>query len=810
MFSRISLMWASSAAAVMTASTPASAQQYPAGAGATPSTPVETSPPFTAAVASAPSGAPQAESGATVGEIVVTANKRKQSINDVGTTITALTSDQLAAKGISDLSSLAQNVPALQFSESANNTPILTLRGVGFFESSLASYPAVSVSLDEAPLAFPSLTSLTAFDLERVEVLKGPQGTLFGQNTTGGAINYIAAKPTSYYTAGGDVSYGRFNTADVNAYVSGPITDTLKARFSTHIKRSDDWQQGYALNQSSGAIQTYAERLLLDWTPTGKLSVNINLNAWQDKSDPQVPQYTGIGIPQQAGYVYPPLLTFPTAPSDARAADYSPDQKPFANNHFYQSVLRVDYRLTHDLTLTSLTSYDAYDTHSEIEGDGTPFQIGDNPQNGSIHDINQEVRLSNGGASHFRWVAGANYSHARVYDNDDVLFGQQSTGIRYGFYNTDITSNQDLNNYAAFGNAEYDFLSKFTIKGGLRYTEADRTAYSCTSGLDNGATSNFLAGTSLVLRQEVLGETNAQFIPIADGQCIALKADYTPSLTPTETKLDENNVSWRAGLDYKAMKGLLLYVNVSKGYKAGSIPRVGATSTSQYVGVKQESVLAYEGGVKLTALDNRLSVTGAGFYYDYTNKQLRTREIDPIFNLLEVLANIPKSRIIGGELEADYRPITGLTLSLAGTYTDSVITDYTGVSAAGIQANFDNTPAPFAPKYEGSASADYTWTLGSVKPFVGAAGSAPRHTLSVIGGPTARFDGGQAFRIRGYSVLDLRAGISAPDDSWRLSVYGKNVLNTYYWNDVITTFETIGRYAGYPVTCGATFSVRFR
>ena len=202
-------------------------------------------------VVAAPSAAQQA-TGTPVeaasdnsGDIVVTANKREQSLNKVGLTVTAFSAQQLTERRVNSLQDLAAAIPGLAFAPSANNTPILTLRGVGFNESSLGVYPAVSVYVDQAPLPFPVLASHATFDLERVEVLKGPQGTLFGQNSTGGAINYIAAKPTKEFKAGGDVSYGRFNQIEANAFVSGPLSDTLGARLAVR-------GQGHRVRGNSG------------------------------------------------------------------------------------------------------------------------------------------------------------------------------------------------------------------------------------------------------------------------------------------------------------------------------------------------------------------------------------------------------------------------------------------------------------------------------------------------------------------------------------------------------------------------------
>src|SRR5690606_22448688 len=160
--------------------------------------------------------------GKAIEEVVVTATKREQGLQDVGLTVSAISGDMLEQKRINNVADLAQIVPGLNFSQSPESKPVYTLRGVGFYESTLAAYPDVATYIDQVSLPLPILSSLTAFDLERVEVLKGPQGTLFGNNATGGAINFVPAKPTEYFDAGVSLSYGRFDAVDVGGFVSGP------------------------------------------------------------------------------------------------------------------------------------------------------------------------------------------------------------------------------------------------------------------------------------------------------------------------------------------------------------------------------------------------------------------------------------------------------------------------------------------------------------------------------------------------------------------------------------------------------------
>lgn len=750
-------------------------------------------------------------------EIVVTANKREQSINDVGITVAALSGEELTRRGINDIQDLARNVPTLQYAPSANNTPIFTIRGVGFVESTLSAYPTVSVSLDQIPLPLPALTALTAFDLERVEVLKGPQGTLFGQNTTGGAINYVAAKPTDHMTAGVTISYGRFNRVEGDAYVSGPLSDQLLARLSTRITHMDDWQHSLTRpTDRQGEVETYAGRLLLDYKPSETAHFELNVNAWQDKSDPIASQFVGVGLPQAAGFVDPRLFDStvagfqPIAPKDARFADWTAATPQFANNKFFQAAIRGDIDLSDDITLTSITSYIDYETTAFTDGDGTALRVGDIPQRGSIKSFSQELRLANSATNPFRWVLGGNYSSDKVFDEVHSIFNDQSTSRRLGINNVIISTDQSMKNYAGFANVEYDALPILTLKGGLRYTEADRTAFNCNKGADNGKTSNFIAATSSALRGLPAGST-----VITDNECFTLDAGFVPTRTPFKIVLNENNLSWVVGANIKPTPDALFYVNVSKGYKAGSVPRIGATILTSFRAVTQEQVLAYEAGFKVELVKRVLDVTGAAFWYDYRNKQLRTKIFLPPpspFRTLEALDNIPQSTIKGAEVELHVRPVPGMSLSAAAAYTDGKIDQYSGVNAAGSVAVFDGVRMPFTPKWQFTAAADYQWDMGGVKPFIGATVNHRADMTTIIGGElplgTTGFvtSGTRPFMVDSYTLVDLRAGIESANGDWRVSVFGENVFNKFYANNVFSTFEAITRYPGMPATWGVSIS----
>lgn len=761
-------------------------------------------------------------------DIVVTANKREQSINKVGLAITALSGDTLKSQNIVSLSDLANSIPGLSYAPSATQTPVYTLRGVGFYETSLAAYPTTSVYVDQVPLSFPALSTHANFDLERVEVLKGPQGTLFGQNSTGGAINFIAAKPTNSFEMGGDISYGRFNRIEGNAYVSGPLTDTLRARLAVTGAHADDWQRSYTRNDKLGEVAYYGARLLLDWDPVDTVSVEINLNGWRDRSDPQAPQYQTL-LSQSPATTVPGLRAFPFSPFNARAADWTPSTRPHADNRLLQGSARINWDVTSDITVTSITSYVDYKPDQGFETDGTTLMVDDFiVDKGRIKSFSQELRIANRPSGALRWVLGANYEKSHVYEYQLQAFSDISTAPIFGYTGAYVYSDQRMRNYAFFANAEYDINERITLKGGARYTNARRTAATCTGATGDGTFAAAFDGLANAIQLgsfPVAGftPTGVPVPPIGAG-CAPLDnttLDGTPATyLPGEFRdmLKEDNVSWRAGVDFKVSGNALLYVNVAKGYKAGSFPIASAATFEQFLPVTQESLLSYEAGFKLSALERRLQIVGAGFYYDYKDKQLRSKIVDPIFGVLDALDNIPKSRMIGAELDVTLTPVPGLTLAASGSILDSKVTKFVGLDTAGGPMDYKGSVIPYTPKYQLRLAADYKWQMGNAEPFVGIVFSTRSKANANIGGArglviTPDFASSVApqdtYTIPGYSLVDVRAGASFNDGRYRVTLFGKNVFNKYYVTSIFTDYDTIARFAGQPATYGVTVAFKF-
>jgi iron complex outermembrane recepter protein len=767
-------------------------------------------------VAADDSAGPSEQGG--LAEIVVTAQKRSESINKVGLAISALSGDTLRDLNIHSVQDLTQVVPGLTYAASLLDTPVYSLRGVGFYETTLAAYPDVSVYVDQVPLPFPVLTRNVGLDLERVEVLKGPQGILFGMNSTGGAINYIAAKPTDSFAGGLNYTVGRFNENRVEGYVSGPLTDQLKGRLSFMTDQMGPWQHTYnaPIPGTNGSVSLWAARLLLDWTPSDELKFELNLNGGLDQSEPIAPQLIGMSL-QHADSVYngPILLAYPLAPNDARLADFSMHNKPRSDNTQYQASLRADYSVSSAITVTSISSFVRYVRDEQVEFGGVAFDtplgqdIGDEELTrdfGRVTDFFQELRIGNSGSGPLRWLAGLNYDHSKVYEFNLYDYpgstSADSPSVRAALStnvtNTPFYSDQTMSNYASFTNLDWDVSQWITLKGGARYTKSDRDAKICTQGGFGGGVDAAFDHLMSVLHG------GAVYPPLTAEDCITL--DPTTLLSVRQGyigTLDEHNLSWRGGVDLKPSSDTLLYFNVAKGYKAGSFPMLSASTSYQYLPVKQESVLDYEGGFKIGLFDRTVQLNGAGFHYDYTNKQIRTQTVQPVFGILNNLQNVPKSTVDGGELQLAWAPVSGLRITAAGTYLRAKVTQFVGTNGDGIRQDYAGTDVPYSPKFTSNATADYDWSISAKwMATIGATVTQQSVSYATVG-PTP------IDRIAPYVLLDLRAGLASEDGRYRIQLWGKNVTNRFYWNNVSHPFDPVVRYVGMPVTYGLTLSARF-
>lgn len=754
------------------------------------------------------------ESGA-IDEIIVTAQKRQERINDVPLSITALTGDQLKSQNVYETADLARIVPGFNYQASPGGTPVYYIRGVGFSDTTPTASPAVTVYLDEVTMPLSDMSRGAVLDLARVEVLKGPQGTLFGGNSTGGAVNYIAAKPTDTFEAGGSIGFGRFAAANIQGYVSGPLGDGVSVRVAGEYRMQGDWQYsatrpGDTLGQKdflNGRISVAAE-------PSDNLKLMLTASGWRDRSDTPLPQLVQFSPSLPVAFAPPPLQPVVQAVIDAqnavayastnaRITDWLPNLNQRRDDSFYQFSLRGELDLSEHVALTSITAY----SHLSLEVPsglyGAAFPIYSVTDAGSEY-FSQELRLA-GDISTLRWMVGGNYQHNKA--RDTFFAGPFVSTNALGLYSSfRMLNNQTITDYAVFASLEAALTDTVTARGSIRYSKQERNHEGCLADAGNGEAA-FAFGQVIFPFLNIAAPTN-----IPPGACVTVDdttGQVVSGLSPDS--LDEDNISWRLGLDWKASPGILLYATVAKGFKGGSYSTLPAVYASQMDPATQESVLAYEVGLKADLLDRKLHVDLAGFYYDYTDKQLLGAVFIPAFGNLTTLVNIPSSRIIGGEIALTALPTDGLRIQLTGSILDTkVLEDPSNpVDPFSQPTSYVGESFPNTPKYQLTADVEQTFPISAnASAFVGGSLQYRSSSLGVFGvqnSPLAR----SLTALPAHTLVDLRAGVRLSDPNISIEVWGKNVTNKYYYTAAYQYNDAFGRFAGMPTTWGARLSFDF-
>lgn len=751
----------------------------------------------------------KAEPSAQIDEIIVTAQKRSERLSDVPLSITAATGQALQRAGVTDTSQLEKIVPGFTFQKSSYGAPVFTMRGIGFYDTSVGVSPAVSVYLDQAPLPYSVMARGVTLDLERLEALKGPQGTLFGQNSTGGAVNYIAAKPTQALHAGVDVTAGRFGQLEGQGFISGGITPNLAGRLAVRVESRDDWQKGYAPNDNKfgkapgatlGERHFATTRGMLDWNPTEKSSFSLNVNGWKDTSDTQAAQFIRFA-PQSPlapfnAVTYNAFVNSAPAlvklPDDARVAGWDAGRDFARDDWFYQVALRGQINLNDWLTLNSISTYNKYKQDAVVDTDGTAYADQVVDQNARIKSVSQELRLS-ADLGRFKWMLGANYAEDTSNERQQNVLGSTNNGVGpFRYDRVEFRNRQESKTWAAFGGIDFNITETVTVQGSVRYTKQDRDFAGCAA--DPGTDGRF-----------ALAFRNAFGTNTTPGKCVTMSDPVTRTLLPiVNSELNQDNLSWRTGISWKPSTDSLIYANVTKGYKAGSFPVLPGAFAFQFDPVTQESVLAYETGFKVSTMNRRVDVSGSVFYYDYKNKQILGTVLVAPFGNLPKLVNIPESRVQGAELQILARPIDGLRISAGGTYVDSEVRrdPPNAIDQFGIATSFVGEPFPNTPKWQFTGDIEYR------KPVAGMGNAYIGAGVTSRSNSQAAFGESPEFAIRHYALLDLRAGLDL-DNGVTLQVWGRNVTDKFYVNNVSHLIDVVARTTGMPATYGVTVGYRF-
>jgi len=623
-----------------------------------------------AAAGSALAQQESSDSGTTaapgIGEIVVTAQRRAQSILDVPLAITAIDNATLEKNGITNSAQLATAVPNLQISSPYGNTqPNFSLRGISVaneYNSNQAS--PIGVYIDDVYIAPRTSQGMGLFDLDRVEVLRGPQGTLFGRNTTGGAINFITRGPSLDGANGyAELGYGNFNTFTAQ----GAVEETL-IQGQLGIRVAGNWVHGggqienvYPGGADPNSQDSRQGRISLRYKP-GDGDLDIKIRAYAGRDNPTQAAVQGF-LPARQG------LSF-----------FQVDENRIGENQTSASgvAANVSYAFTRSLSVTSITSIDIGRQDLQQAADGSPVDILDIDWQSHYRQYSEDARFNYGG-DRLTLVGGLYYGWDQTTtDNTFDIGSVLGPGVNGGFFQN---YRQRRHSSAAFLQGDFKITNQLILTLGARYTE-DRARY------DDGY-ANLFAGNVGGPHTPLASTVPCPGVP---GTCA-----YDPAARYVVNGSNDAPTG-RAALSYSFDSGLLAYASYNRGYRSGAFNGGGYTSSSGITYIEPETVNAYEIGGKGRFLDHALTASAAIFYYDYTNQQLQDTRPGPV----SFLVNAPKSQVYGAEAEATYRVVPALTLRGSFGYLHAIYKELT-LQDTDLQGNH----LPFAPTWTGQLGFDW-------------------------------------------------------------------------------------------------------
>ncbi len=745
-------------------------------------------------------------------EITVTAQKREQGINDVGITVNAFTADMLDNMGVNSAEDMALMTPGLTITNTAaTGVPIYTIRGVGFSDYSTAASSTVGLYFDEVAIPYAVMSRGVLFDVERVEVLKGPQGDLYGRNTTAGQINFISRKPTEEFEAGMTVEFSRFNVLDVEGFVSGPVADTVQARLATKVVQSNQgWQQSLTRDWDTlGRKDEVAVRGLVNMDISEQASLLLNLHWIRDKSDNVAPTaYDGRDVGFETAQQRPTLGEVIYSLGDNRLADWTPGEfRPRRDNELKGVSAKLDWDFD-GISLTAISAYDKFEREEANDWDGAAIRDSNNINVTDIEVFSQEIRLSSNNDSNFSWIAGVYYSWDEMSEDYNYFMNDSFFALALGITELDTRYDQTTESMAAFGHVEWQFAEQFRLTVGARYTEEDREWSGCTYDR-NGTLA--AAGNNILTPFLIIPAGLPAPDPVAPGDCVVYNdipgSENFGQYAVFSDAISTNKWMWKSTLDYTPTDDLLVYGTVSKGFKSGGFNGANANTHSQLVPYGPEDLLSFELGVKSTLDEGRMQLNAALFYYDYEDKQEQGTAVTFVGNI-SGLTNVPQSKIKGGEVEMRWLVADGLTLDFGAAYLDTEITEWEAVSTDSVFPDvitFDASGLELAnaPEWQFNGTATYEWTLNDNLLMMIAADLIYKDKTS--GG--AR---GEPYATEDYLLANARIGISNMNRDWSVKLWGRNIFDKYYYPAAfIGGNGPFVRMVGLPATYGITISYNF-
>jgi len=732
-------------------------------------------------------------------EIIVTAQKRSESLQDVPLAVTAISGDRLREGNIASLQDVGNRTPGMVFAAFSPGQPEIAIRGIGTKEDGASASDSTVVSIDGVYIAARTAQVFDIFDLERVEVLRGPQGTLYGKNSIGGSINFVTSKPDENTEIRFRQTVGNYDTFDTGGMISGEIAENVYGKFAFSRRKRDGYIENVLPGENFGEM--WGEKNTFSWRSQFRFVLSDNFEALIsfDGADDSI----GATNREPVGSAGPlhncGCASDPVAVNQALGGDTSPwdtlaEVEGYTDRDVFGTHIKLDYHMDW-ASFMSLTAYRESDFDWVEDSEGLPPYpdlidltgssgnpgplLTDSAAEGFTFDITdsalesseqwmQEFRLTSPGGDKVDWLIGAFFSKEEINRSETFEFTTLG-GPNGRDLETSIQTHKGTA-WAMYGQSTYHVNDDFGITVGLRYS------YDKKKGT---AEADLQRGIGLLLK---------------DFDEVAFEDAW-------------KDFSWRIAMDYRVNDNVMLYANVSTGFKSGGFTGSASTAAVASTPFGAEEATNYEAGFKGDFLDNRLRFNATAFYTDYTDLQV-TRFFQPVGGSFGefVTENAGKAKIKGLELE--WTALLTRSLEFGGSYAylDAEYTEFQGTpSAADPTATFDGNRLRQAPKHSANAYATYTHEMADGGTI--AATVEWRYQGLSYYDP----DNNDIATIPSYNIWDARLAWKSESGAYEIAAWGQNLGNEEYRTHVFTQRGSRIAFARYgmPRTYGLTLTVNY-
>ncbi|KMS51084.1 TonB-denpendent receptor [Novosphingobium barchaimii LL02] len=727
--------------------------------------------------------AQEGEQQGGIQEIVVTAQKKSENIQDVPISITAIGGEALAATQGTSLQALQGQIPNVQIDNFANTpqSAVFTVRGIGVIEPDPYAGNTVSIVVDGVPQFFSMGALLDLYDVDRIEVLRGPQGTLFGANTTGGVINVVTGQPTGEFGGHVKAVYGNYNRFDVTGSIEAPLVkDVLSLKVAGIHTQREGWVTNVVDGSDMGSKNLDAVRAYLRFTPGSNFDATLQgeyVNARNGS-----PIVINGARPGEVLYTAPGTAGMYVSPCATQGMCSAPDKYYGANNSVpdesnmdtYSGTLTMNWRNTPLGDWTSITGYKHFKLREFTDQDGTPLFLNDTYRRTEGWQLSQELRTNLELTDTLNLLVGGfylknHYDHIQAYRLQFAAPGLLQTNL------------QDQDNYSVsgFAQAYWQATDRLKLQAGIRYShERTISTPSLITSIGDPAGSNYSGEGNTVIGSFTVGGRKSW-----------------------------NNVGWKLGADYEVADDALLYASWSRGFKSGGFTaRVGVPADGD-TPFNPENVDTFEGGIKADFLDRHLRVNLAAFYTNYRDMQVAQIYFDDTTNTQgNRILNAGKSEIKGFELETTAVPVEGMTLRGSLAYLDARYKQFLyGDPLSGAILDLEGYRLQNAPKWNASFGANFVIPLGNGADLV----SDVSYTYTSSKYYTAILDTSRS-KIQPTHLVDATLTYKPDGAAWSLGLWATNLLDSRYLSTVFDSPGYAGL-AGYapPRQFGASASFNF-